>query len=252
MLDSNDGVDARDIVEKDRFEVHQIAGQGTFGTVQLGREKTTGEKVAIKRVLQDPRFRNRELQIMKDLAEMHHPNIVQLISYYYTSHPKVRRDIYLNLVMDFVPHTLHAWCRYCQRRPEKAPPIVVKLFMFQLLRGIACLHLPNVNICHRDLKPHNVLIDPSTGLLKVCDFGSAKKLSATEVNVSYICSRYYRAPELILGNKTYTTAVDVWSVGCIFAEMITGEPLFRGANNDDQMRKIMELMDYPPMMIWRS
>jgi serine/threonine protein kinase len=82
------------------------------------------------------------------------------------------------------------------------------------------MHLKGV--CHRDIKPQNCLVDPSCHILKICDFGSAKKLQKGEDSVSYICSRYYRAPELLLGKKNYTEMIDVWSAGCVFAEMLLG------------------------------
>ena len=94
-------------------------------------------------------------------------------------------------------------------------------------------YLASVGICHRDIKPQNLLVDPQTHSLKVCDFGSAKRLVRGEINVSYICSRYYRAPELIFGATEYTNAIDVWSVGCVMAEMLLGQPLFPGDSGVD-------------------
>lgn len=95
--------------------------------------------------------------------------------------------------------------------------VLVKLYSYQLLRALSYIHA--LGICHRDIKPQNLLVDPDTHELKVCDFGSSKKFTSGEVNVSYICSRYYRAPELILGSTTYTQAIDIWSVGCVIAEI---------------------------------
>lgn len=100
-----------------------------------------------------------------------------------------------------------------------------------MLRGIGYIHASG--ICHRDIKPQNVLIDPQNHLLKLCDFGSAKKLIKGEPNVSYICSRYYRAPELIFGNPDYSNQIDVWSVGCVIAELMLGHPIFPGDNGVD-------------------
>ena len=85
------------------------------------------------------------------------------------------------------------------------PMLQIKLYMYQLLRSLAYIH--SVGICHRDIKPQNLLLNPATGVLKLCDFGSAKILVAGEPNVSYICSRYYRAPELIFGATNYTTNI---------------------------------------------
>lgn len=232
---------ARDLAIQKQYVDPRAVGQGTFGVVVLARDSATNEPVAIKRVIQDPRFKNRELQIMKLLK---HPNVVGLLNYYYVNGDTKPEDVYLNVVMEFVPDTLHRCCRNYFRARQYTPMILVKAFLFQLLRSIAYLHLPTVNVCHRDIKPHNVLVNPETGVLKICDFGSAKQLT-NEPNVAYICSRYYRAPELIFGNQYYTTAVDVWSVGCIFAEMMIGEPIFRGENSMGQLVEIIKILGTP-------
>jgi len=100
-----------------------------------------------------------------------------------------------------------------------------------MLRSIAYIHA--IGICHRDIKPHNILADPNTNKVVMCDFGSAKKLIKGEPNIAYICSRCYRAPELIFGATDYTTTIDVWSTGCVIAEMLNGEPLFVGESAVD-------------------
>lgn len=102
-----------------------------------------------------------------------------------------------------------------------------------------------MGVCHRDIKPQNVLVDPSNHLLKLCDFGSAKKLVKGEPNIAYICSRYYRAPELIFGSTDYTTQVDVWSVGCVIAEMVLGQPVFPGESASDQLVEIIKILGTP-------
>lgn len=111
------------------------------------------------------------------------------------------------------------------------PNILVKLYAYQLLRSIAYIHA--LGICHRDIKPQNILVDPASHVLKLCDFGSAKQLVVGEPNVSYICSRYYRAPELIFGNSDYNCVIDVWSVGCVIAELMLGQPIFPGESGVD-------------------
>lgn len=100
-------------------------------------------------------------------------------------------------------------------------------------------------ICHRDIKPQNILINPKTHEIKICDFGSAKQLSPSETNVSYICSRYYRAPELIFGATKYTVAVDIWSTACVVAELFTGVSLFPGESSVDQMVEIIKVLGTP-------
>jgi glycogen synthase kinase 3 beta len=98
-----------------------------------------------------------------------------------------------------------------------------------------------VGVCHRDIKPQNILVNPHTHQLKLCDFGSAKVLVQGEPNISYICSRYYRAPELIFGATEYTTAIDVWSAGCVLAELLLGQPVFPGDSGVDQLVEIIKV-----------
>lgn len=115
--------------------------------------------------------------------------------------------------------------------------------MYQLCRALSYIH--SLEICHRDIKPQNLLLDPQTGVLKLCDFGSAKILIPGEPNTSYICSRYYRAPELIFGSTTYTTQIDIWSMGCVMAELLLGLPLFPGDSGVDQLVEIIKVLGTP-------
>merc|ERR1711957_103700 len=101
----------------------------------------------------------------------------------------------------------------------------VKLYTYQLMRGLALMH--GRGMLHCDIKPQNLLLDGRSHTLKICDFGTARRMVYGEKNRPYVCSRYYRAPELIVGNETFTTSVDLWSAGCVMAEMILGQPLFK-------------------------
>ncbi|GET88518.1 protein kinase, putative [Leishmania tarentolae] len=134
-------------------------------------------------------------------------------------------------------------CDTCSHLPLRW----VKVILFQLARALAFMHVRQV--CHRDLKPANVLVDPDTGRVQVCDFGSAKQITrpTEEKNVSYICSRYYRAPELLFGALHYGCAVDMWSFGCIAAELLreSGKPLFRGSTSIDQMAELFKVLGAP-------
>lgn len=123
------------------------------------------------------------------------------------------------------------------------PMLLVKLYAYQMFRAIAYLHA--LGTCHRDMKPQNVLIDSKSHILKICDFGSAKKLVKGEPNVSYICSRYYRAPELIFGNSDYSPMIDVWSTGCVMGEFMLGQPLFPGESGVDQLVEIIKILGTP-------
>ncbi|EUT92299.1 CMGC/GSK protein kinase [Plasmodium falciparum Santa Lucia] len=191
------------------YKLGNIIGNGSFGVVYEAICIDTSEQVAIKKVLQDPQYKNRELMIMKNL---NHINIIYLKDYYYTeSFKKNEKNIFLNVVMEYIPQTVHKYMKYYSRNNQALPMFLVKLYSYQLCRALSYIH--SKFICHRDLKPQNLLIDPRTHTLKLCDFGSAKNLLAGQRSVSYICSRFYRAPELMLGSTNYTTHIDLWSLG---------------------------------------
>ncbi|XP_064463825.1 glycogen synthase kinase-3 beta-like isoform X4 [Ornithodoros turicata] len=217
----------------------KVIGNGSFGVVYQARLLDTGELVAIKKVLQDKRFKNRELQIMRRLD---HCNIVKLKYFFYSSGDK-KDEVYLNLVLEFIPETVYRVARHYSKSKQTIPISFIKLYMYQLFRSLAYIH--SLGICHRDIKPQNLLLDPETGVLKLCDFGSAKLLIKGEPNVSYICSRYYRAPELIFGATDYTTMIDVWSAGCVLAELLLGQPIFPGDSGVDQLVEIIKVLGTP-------
>lgn len=221
------------------YTQEKIAGNGTFGVVYAATRKSTRERVAIKKVFQDPRYKNRELELMQCLS---HTNIVRLVHHFYTEGPKPN-EIFLNLIMEYVPETLHRYTRNLSKTHGGVPPLLAKLYAYQIIRGIGFCHLHG--ICHRDIKPQNLLIDPQTHRVVLCDFGSAKRLVQGEPNIAYICSRYYRAPELVLGASAYNTAIDVWSAGCVIAEVYLGRPLFPGETAADQIVQIMRVIGSP-------
>ncbi|XP_043201151.1 glycogen synthase kinase-3 beta-like isoform X1 [Amphibalanus amphitrite] len=217
----------------------KVIGNGSFGVVYQAKLCDSGELVAIKKVLQDKRFKNRELQIMRKLE---HCNIVKLKYFFYSSGDQ-KDEVYLNLVLEYIPETVYKVSRHYSRSKQTIPISFIKLYMYQLFRSLAYIH--SLGICHRDIKPQNLLLDPESGVLKLCDFGSAKCLQPGEANVSYICSRYYRAPELIFGATNYTTNIDVWSAGCVLAELLLGQPIFPGDSGVDQLVEIIKVLGTP-------
>ncbi|TMW63175.1 hypothetical protein Poli38472_002116 [Pythium oligandrum] len=221
------------------YSAERIIGNGSFGVVFQASVEETGEIVAIKKVLQDKRFKNRELQIMRQL---NHANIVQLKHCFYCNGEKPD-ELYLNLVLEYIPDTVYGVGRQLQKAKQYMPIVLVKLYIYQICRALAYIH--STGICHRDIKPQNLLLDPRSHVVKLCDFGSAKVLQKNEPNVSYICSRYYRAPELIFGATDYTTAIDIWSLGCVCAELLLGQPLFPGESGVDQLVEIIKVLGTP-------
>jgi serine/threonine protein kinase len=223
------------------YQAERVIGHGSFGVVYLARIVETGEYVAVKKVLQDRRFQSRELALLR---RVRHPNVNALRHCFYTSGDRPD-ELYLNLVLDFVPDTLLRFAKMFSQQREFVPLTYVRVFMFQLCRALAFLHRSKLNVCHRDCKPGNMLLDPTTGVLQLCDFGSAKVLSSSDSSMSYICSRYYRAPELIFGATSYTTAIDNWAVGCVVAELLLGQPLFVGDGSVGQMVEIVKVLGTP-------
>ncbi|GAY54296.1 hypothetical protein CUMW_155630 [Citrus unshiu] len=262
------------------YMAERVVGTGSFGIVFQAKCLETGETVAIKKVLQDRRYKNRELQLMR---LMDHPNVISLKHCFFSTTSK--DELFLNLVMEYVPETMYRVLKHYSSMNQRMPLIYVKLYTYQIFRGLAYIHtVPGV--CHRDVKPQNLLVDPLTHQVKLCDFGSAKVLilrkksssftygfvgcmhEATsqwlsalsswliactldtvkvkgEANISYICSRYYRAPELIFGATEYTTSIDIWSAGCVLAELLLGQPLFPGENAVDQLVEIIKVLGTP-------
>ncbi|XP_055844683.1 protein kinase shaggy-like isoform X2 [Episyrphus balteatus] len=246
-----------DRVQEVSYTDTKVIGNGSFGVVFQAKLCDTGELVAIKKVLQDRRFKNRELQIMRKLE---HCNIVKLLYFFYSSGEKLaefpidlgifagvlkpqRDEVFLNLVLEYIPETVYKVARQYAKTKQTIPIHFIRLYMYQLFRSLAYIH--SLGICHRDIKPQNLLLDPETAVLKLCDFGSAKQLLHGEPNVSYICSRYYRAPELIFGAINYTTKIDVWSAGCVLAELLLGQPIFPGDSGVDQLVEVIKVLGTP-------
>jgi serine/threonine protein kinase len=207
-----------------------------------GRNRQTGELVALKEIHLDseegtPSTAIREISLMKELK---HENIVTL-------HDVIHTENKLMLVFEYMDGDLK---RYMDTQGERGAlkPTTIKSFMYQLLRGIDFCHQNRV--LHRDLKPQNLLIN-SKGLLKLGDFGLARAFGIPVNTFSNeVVTLWYRAPDVLLGSRTYNTSIDIWSAGCIMAEMYTGRPLFPGTTNEDQIIRIFRIMGTPTERTW--
>lgn len=217
------------------FRCEGFLGKGTFGTVYKATVVETGMVVAIKSV--SARFAGREVVALQALRGS--PHVVALLGMF--TEGEGASSMY-NLVLQYVPDTLQRIIKTHRHDGKCMEMTLTRHFTYQLLRGLTCLE--KLGVVHRDIKPANLLIDEGD-MLKVCDFGTAKLPGYREENHPYVCSRYYRAPELILGTLNCTYAVDVWSAGCVFAEMLIGQPLFAGKDGIDQLQQIVEILGSP-------
>lgn len=224
----------------ERFRKIEKLGEGTYGVVYKAQDRQNQDIVALKRIRLDseeegvPCTALREISLLKQLK---HPNVVRM-------HHVLHSDKKLTLVFEFCDGDLKKYL------DANGPPElqVVKSFLHQLLKGIAYCH--ESRVLHRDLKPQNLLIN-TKGELKLADFGLARQFGIPVRNYSHeVVTLWYRAPDVLLGSRRYTTSIDLWSTGCIFAEMIMAEPLFPGTSPDDQLDLVFKCLGTPLPADW--
>lgn len=226
-----------------RYNRIEKIGEGTYGVVYKAKDKrNNGKIVALKKIrlaTQDegvPSTAIREISLLKELSQ--HRNIVSLLDVVHVDHK-------LWLVFEFLDQDLK---RYLDDVPNLLKLALVKSYTYQLIKGVAFCHAHRV--LHRDLKPQNLLIDRN-GALKLADFGLARAFGVPVRPYTHeVVTLWYRAPEILLGSQQYSTPVDVWSIGCIFAEIASKEPLFTGDSEIDQLYKIFQLMGTPTEKTW--
>ncbi|KAI9259901.1 serine/threonine-protein kinase pef1 [Sporodiniella umbellata] len=229
-----------------RYKRLEKLGEGTYATVYKGKSRATGETVALKEIHLDPEegapsTAIREISLMKELK---HPNIMRLQDIIHT-------ESKLTLVFEYLDQDLKKYMETTARATRGAMESSrIKSFMYQLLSGIAYCH--NNRVLHRDLKPQNLLINKNLQL-KLGDFGLARAFGIPVNTFSNeVVTLWYRAPDVLLGSRMYSTSIDIWSAGCIMAEMYTGRPLFPGTTNEDQLQKIFRLLGTPTEQTWPS
>ena len=227
----------------DHYQILEVVGEGAYGVVCLAIHKPTNQKEAIKKI--EPFERSmlclRTLRELKLLKHFSHENIISVLAIQVPLNYESFREIYF--IQELMETDLHRVIR-----TQKLSDDHVQYFIYQTLRALKAMHAANV--LHRDLKPSNLLLNSNCDL-KICDFGLARSVALTEDNfgfmTEYVATRWYRAPEIMLTFLEYTTAIDVWSVGCILAEMLTGRPLFPGRDYHNQLWLIMEVLGTPNM-----
>ncbi|CAD8063842.1 unnamed protein product [Paramecium sonneborni] len=223
-----------------KYEYIKQIGHGAYGVVCSAQNKRTGQKVAIKKVanafddLIDGKRIVREIKLLKFFK---HENIISLLDVQKPEAKTGFNDIYI--VTEFMETDLH---RVIYSRQELTDEHI-QYFVYQILRGLLYMH--SANVIHRDLKPGNILVNKNCDL-KICDLGLARGYENEEdFKTEYVVTRWYRAPEVILNASEYSKAVDIYSVGCILAELLGRTPLFPGENYLDQVQRIIAVLGTP-------
>jgi mitogen-activated protein kinase 1/3 len=218
----------------------KVIGHGAYGVVISATDLRSNTKVAIKKVTNafaDLTDAKRILREIKLLQFCSHENLVQILD---IEMPPARvgyKDIYI--VTDLMDTDMFRIINSKQAINDEH----IQCFMYQTLRGLLFLH--TANIIHRDLKPSNILVNKNCDL-KICDLGLARSFDAdTTQYTEYVVTRWYRAPEIILSASEYTKQIDIWSIGCIFAELLGRKPLFPGVDYLDQVKRIIAVLGYP-------
>eukprot|EP00899_Mesostigma_viride_P015193 jgi/Mesvir1/23675/Mv25764-RA.2 len=232
--------------EANRYTTQEVIGKGSYGVVCSAIDNTTGEKVAIKKindVFEHVSDATRILREIKLLRLLRHPDIVEVKHILLPPSRRDFKDIYV--VFELLETDLHQVIKANDDLTHEH----YQFFLYQMLRSMKYIH--TANVFHRDLKPKNVLANADCKL-KICDFGLAR-VAFTDAPTAmfwtdYVATRWYRAPELC-GSffSKYTPAIDIWSIGCIFAEVIAGRPLFPGKNVVHQLELITDMLGTPPI-----
>ncbi|KAI9350580.1 kinase-like domain-containing protein [Zopfochytrium polystomum] len=218
-------------------------GQGAYGVVWAAEAVDTGAEMAIKKVgaknFEESILAKRALRELKLLRHLRgNDNIATFVDVDINDEYNFN-EIYL------VEGLMEADLNQIIKSRQALSDQHYQYFVYQILRGLKWMH--SADIVHRDLKPGNLLVN-SDCELKICDFGLARGVGSAEgpfINTEYVATRYYRAPEVVLSPKHYTKALDIWSVGCIFGELINGKILFKGKDYIDQLQRIFEILGTP-------
>ncbi|KAF8137223.1 mitogen-activated protein kinase [Boletus edulis] len=226
-----------------QYQVLDVVGEGAYGIVCSAVHRPSGRKVAIKKIAPFDHsmfcLRTlRELKLLKFLSEAGvSENIISILDIIKPSSLEAFKEVYL--IQELMETDMHRVIRTQDLSDDHA-----QYFIYQTLRALKALH--SADVIHRDLKPSNLLLNANCDL-KVCDFGLARSAPKRGFMTEYVATRWYRAPEIMLTFKQYTKAIDVWSVGCILAEMLSGKPLFPGRDYHHQLTLILDVLGTPTL-----
>ena len=228
---------------QNKYDIVQKLGKGAYGVVWKAKDKRSRHVVALKKIFDafqnstDSQRTYREIVFLQYLEG--HENIVQLHQVFRADND---RDIYL--VFEYLETDLHAAIR-----ANILEPLHKQYVMYQVCKALIYMH--SAGLVHRDLKPANLLLNAEC-LMKLCDFGLCRTVSDIAhgeeeytTMTDYVATRWYRAPEILLASKRYRESVDMWSLGCVFAEMIIGRPIFPGTSTLNQLERIIEKIGFP-------
>ncbi|KAH8310698.1 hypothetical protein KR044_002596 [Drosophila immigrans] len=225
----------------DNFQPAEKIGEGTYGIVYKACNNQTGKDVALKKIRLEgesegvPSTAIREISLLKNLR---HKNVVQL-------HDVVISGNNLYMIFEYLNMDLK---KLMDKKKEVFTPPLIKSYMYQIFDALNFCHTNR--ILHRDLKPQNLLVD-TEGNIKLADFGLARAFNVPMRAYTHeVVTLWYRAPEILLGTKFYSTGVDIWSLGCIFAEMIMRRSLFPGDSEIDQLYRIFRTLSTPDESKW--
>ncbi|XP_004695517.1 PREDICTED: serine/threonine-protein kinase MAK isoform X2 [Condylura cristata] len=222
-----------------RYTTMRQLGDGTYGSVLMGRSNESGELVAIKRMKR--KFYSWDecmnLREVKSLKKLNHANVIKLKEV-------IRENDHLYFIFEYMKENLY---QLMKDRNKLFPESVIRNIMYQILQGLAFIH--KHGFFHRDMKPENLLcMGPE--LVKIADFGLARELRSQPPYTDYVSTRWYRAPEVLLRSSVYSSPIDMWAVGSIMAELYTLRPLFPGTSEVDEIFKICQVLGTPKKSDW--